>query len=192
MNHCSTPSNKIINVLEAPRVNKADIEANIRSEFYFTGADGVLGESQLGTKPALHTNMHLLTFCVLVLRNGARVVGINYGPVCEQNFSAEDAKKYAREDAIEQIWPLMGYALREQLFQARIAQGSAIGPQAVDGVAEVPEHIVEVFVEEGSTVKINGIPAQLACRAVVRTNPSNVPLMFEGQQGSSFNNTATR
>ena len=31
--------------LVAPRITPADIEANIRSEFYFTAAEGVIGPS---------------------------------------------------------------------------------------------------------------------------------------------------
>ncbi|MCD7099101.1 hypothetical protein [Stenotrophomonas sp. MMGLT7] len=36
----------------SPRLTSDDIERAIRSEFYFTAADGVLGESEMGTKPA--------------------------------------------------------------------------------------------------------------------------------------------
>ena len=59
----------------------------------------------------------LVTTCCLTLRNGAKVVGVNYGPVSPQNFSAEDGRKYARENAIEQIWPLEGYLLRQRLYE---------------------------------------------------------------------------
>ena len=37
---------------KAPRVTPADIEANIASEFFFTAAEGVLGASEMGTRPA--------------------------------------------------------------------------------------------------------------------------------------------
>lgn len=59
----------------------------------------------------------LVTTCCLTLRNGAKVVGVNYGPVSPQNFSAKDGRKYARENAIEQIWPLEGYLLRQRLYE---------------------------------------------------------------------------
>ncbi len=68
-------------------------------------------DTNAGTPQALR----LLTFCVLVLRNGTKIVGINNGPVCAANFDAEEGRRYARENAIEQIWPLMGYALRERI-----------------------------------------------------------------------------
>lgn len=60
--------------LTAPRVTPGDIERSIRSEFYFTAGEGVLGESQMGTKPAGNADsLNRLTFCVLVLANGFTV-----------------------------------------------------------------------------------------------------------------------
>lgn len=59
--------------------------------------------------------LSLLTFCVLVLKNGTKVVGINYGPVSPDNFDAVRGRTEARANAIEQIWPLMGYELRSKL-----------------------------------------------------------------------------
>ncbi|CAN7306597.1 Gp49 family protein [Cupriavidus necator] len=66
-------------------------------------------------KPEVPQSLGMLTFCVLVLRNGHRVVGINYGPVDPALFSAEMAREQAREDAIRQVWPLLGYELRTKL-----------------------------------------------------------------------------
>lgn len=99
----------------APRVTPFEIEAEIRSEFFFTAQDGVLGESEMGTKPAPWTNLDQVTICVLILRNGTKIVGVNEGPVSRENFSAEIGRKYAREAAVEQIWPLLGYQLRSKL-----------------------------------------------------------------------------
>ena len=98
----------------APRVTPADIAASIRSEFYFTAADGVQGESEMGTRPALWTGLHCLTFCVLVLRNGFTVTGES-ACASQENFDAEIERQIARQNAVQKIWPLMGYALREQL-----------------------------------------------------------------------------
>lgn len=108
----------------APRITPADIEANIASEHYFTAADGVLGaykangDVYVGTMPNIlnATALPLLTFCVLVLRNGHRIVGVNEGPVSAENFDAELGRKMAREKAIDQIWPLMGFRLRDKLY----------------------------------------------------------------------------
>ena len=103
----------------APRVTPADIEANIVSEFYFTAADGVRGEL-LSSLPELGVNfggdnpLSLLTFCVLVLRNGFTVTGES-ACASPENFDAEVGRKIARANAVQKIWPLMGYELRSKL-----------------------------------------------------------------------------
>ncbi len=101
--------------LTAPRVTPADIEANITSEFYFTAADGAEGAS--GHRPnsaRAGTALGLLTFCVLVLRNGFTVTG-EAACVSPENFDADLGRKIARQNAVSKIWPLMGYALKERL-----------------------------------------------------------------------------
>jgi len=101
--------------LTAPRVTPGDIERSIRSEFYFTAGEGVLGESQMGTKPAGNADsLNRLTFCVLVLANGFTVTGES-ACVSRENFDAAIGKKVARTNALAKIWPLMGYALMERL-----------------------------------------------------------------------------
>lgn len=101
--------------LTAPRVTPEDIEANITSEFYFTAADGVEGAS--GHRPnsaRAGTALGLLTFCVLVLKNGFTVTGES-ACASPENFDAELGRKIARQKAVEKCWPLMGYALKERL-----------------------------------------------------------------------------
>ncbi len=117
--------------LTAPRVTPADIEANIAMESYFTGADGAIGAASKrlpgeGEKAlaiveyykAVNPALDLLTFCVLTLRNGFTVTGES-ACASPENFDAEVGRKIARENAKQKIWPLMGYQLREQLFQAQ-------------------------------------------------------------------------
>ena len=104
--------------LTAPRVTPADIEANIASEYYFTANHGVQGEylSRPGDFAGLPvpTALHLLTFCVLVLRNGFTVTGEAY---CADpaKFNAETGRIEARQNAVQKIWPLMVYELRSRL-----------------------------------------------------------------------------
>lgn len=103
--------------LTAPRITPADIEANIASEHYFTADDGLYGAMiQTGvTPPELHaTPLRLLTFCVLVLRNGFTVTGES-ACASPENFDAELGRKIARQNAVSKIWPLMGYELRSKL-----------------------------------------------------------------------------
>ena len=101
--------------LTAPRVTPADIEANIASEHYFTAEQGAFAafDPPRGADivpPALS----LLTFCVLVLRNGFTVTGESYCADAER-FDAELGRKIARQNAVSKAWPLMEYALKERL-----------------------------------------------------------------------------
>lgn len=108
--------------LTAPRITPADIEANIASEHYFTAMDGASADSEdvvsvwhddkdHGTE---RVPLSLLTFCVVVLRNGFTVTGES-ACASPENFDAEIGRKIARQNAVQKIWPLMGYALKEQL-----------------------------------------------------------------------------
>ena len=58
--------------------------------------------------------LSLLTFCVLVLRNGFTVTGES-ACASPENFDAEVGRKIARQNAVQKIWPLMGYELRTKL-----------------------------------------------------------------------------
>ena len=98
--------------LTAPRVTPADIEANIAKEVFFTAADGIAGR---GLHSVTVTTEHsLLTFCVLTLRNGFTVTGES-ACASPENFDAEVGRKIARANAVQKIWPLMGYELRTKL-----------------------------------------------------------------------------
>ena len=115
----------------APRVTPDDIEANIASEHYFTAADGVDGAINNGRAWISHKDpdtlagecfvvaqLHLLTFCVLTLRNGFTVTGES-ACASPENFDAEIGRKIARQNAVQKIWPLMCYALKQQLADHR-------------------------------------------------------------------------
>lgn len=121
----------------AARVTPADIEAEIDSEHYFTAAQGVDGadieriraQDQAATltlapmaddpqiwRTGQFTPLHLLTFCVLVLRNGFTVTGES-ACASPENFDAEIGRRVARENAVQKIWPLLGFRLRDKLAQ---------------------------------------------------------------------------
>jgi len=101
--------------LTAPRVTPADIEAAIASEHYFTAGQGIAGRC-FREVSALHSprELELLTFCVLVLRNGFTVHGVS-ACASPENFNAEIGRKIARQNAVQKIWPLMDYELRSKL-----------------------------------------------------------------------------
>ena len=101
--------------LTAPRVTPADIEANIASEHFFTAEQGAFAAfSPPAGADVVPPALSLLTFCVLVLRNGFTVTGES-ACASPENFDAELGRKIARQNAMQKIWPLMGYELRSQL-----------------------------------------------------------------------------
>lgn len=106
--------------LTAPRVTPADLEDAIVSEVYFTGKDGASCDNairhvKVGERPDIAA-LGLLTFCVLILRNGFTVVGKS-ACASPENFDAELGRKIARQDAVSQMWPLLGFALKERLHK---------------------------------------------------------------------------
>lgn len=110
--------------LTAPRITQGDLERNIVSEHYFTAAEGRMGAIEQGTysgreRPAPGdadlNALALLTFCVLVLKNGFTVTGES-ACASPENFDAEIGRKIARQNAVQKIWPLMGYELKERLL----------------------------------------------------------------------------
>jgi len=93
----------------APRVAIADIEAAIASRYVLTAAEMI--------RPSFDDYedcLSILTVCILVMKNGFTVVGKS-APASPENFKAELGAKLAYEDCIRQLWPLLGYCLREKL-----------------------------------------------------------------------------
>ncbi|ELR5575420.1 hypothetical protein R3112_000604 [Escherichia coli] len=80
----------------APRVTPDHIEGIIAQEAYFTAEDGA--------------------FCVLVLRNGFTVTGES-ACASPENFDAEIGRKIARQNAVNKIWMLEGYLLKQKLIE---------------------------------------------------------------------------
>ena len=60
--------------------------------------------------------MNLLTFCVLILKNGFTVTGES-ACASPENFNAEMGRKIARQNAVNKIWPLLGFALKQRLHE---------------------------------------------------------------------------
>ncbi len=109
-----------------PRVSLSDMESKIAAEHYFVAADAIVALGQpLPGEPikdgeetvGIRSPLDLLTICILVMRNGFTVIGKS-APASPENFDPEKGKRFAYEDAIKQLWPLEGYALRERLAAA--------------------------------------------------------------------------
>jgi hypothetical protein len=97
--------------LTAPRITPADIDANIVGALYINAGEAATIN---GFYPAKNDPLHLLTFCVLTLRNGFIVTGES-ACASPENFDAEIGRNIARQNAVAKVWPLMGYALKQKL-----------------------------------------------------------------------------
>lgn len=93
---------------KAPRVSLDDIEAAIGGVYHLTG-DKAIGPDAPGF-PCLAR----LSICIIVMRNDFVVIGKS-APASPENFNADFGRRLAYEDAIRQVWPLMGFALRDKL-----------------------------------------------------------------------------
>ncbi|MEL4888574.1 Gp49 family protein [Pectobacterium betavasculorum] len=104
----------------APRVTPQHIDSIITNEYYFTAASGVEGELRFGNPQPqdprdYHDSLKTLTFCVLSLKNGFTVTGES-ACASPANFDPEIGRKIARENAVNKIWLLEGYLLKEKLW----------------------------------------------------------------------------
>ena len=112
--------------LNAPRITPDLVQANIKEVHYFTALQGsrcavmdYIVEQPPFEAPQpepLNPALGLLTFCVLVLKNGFTVTG-EYACASPENFDAEAGRIAARRNAENKIWPLMGYELKCRLSQ---------------------------------------------------------------------------
>ncbi|HBM3141828.1 TPA: hypothetical protein LVM08_003711 [Klebsiella oxytoca] len=120
----------------APRVTPSRIQAIIRSEHYFSAYDGRRGalanETYEAREKPLDADadlapLQLLTFCVLVLENGFTVTGES-ACASPENFDAEIGRNIARQNAVNKIWLLEGYLLKQSLADA----AKRCGPQCAE------------------------------------------------------------
>ncbi len=95
-------------VAVAPRVSLADIEGSIAARYDITG------DTAVGPDVPVSSSLSLLSICILQMNNGFIILGKS-APASPENFNRELGRKFAYEDAIRQLWPLMGFALRERL-----------------------------------------------------------------------------
>ena len=56
------------------------------------------------------------TLCVVYTENGYTIIGKS-ACVAEENYNQALGEKYAFEDAVNQMWPLEGYLLKQKLYE---------------------------------------------------------------------------
>ena len=75
--------------------------------------------------------------CVITLHNGLKVVGKNLGTVSPENYDEEIAKHLAYKDARNQLWPLAGFLLAEDIHRGN--------RPLTEAQRELPDHIQQVL-----------------------------------------------
>ena len=102
-------------VAVAPRVTLKDIEGSIAAKYWTTADRAVMHAEGMGEGIGPQPDpLALLTICIVVMKNGFVVIGKS-APASAENFNPDLGRKFAYEDAVRQLWPLMGYALRDKL-----------------------------------------------------------------------------
>lgn len=97
----------------APRVRLDDIKANIAFSHTFNAGEASRAISGI-SRTESGTALDHVTLCLMVMRNGYVVIGKSAVASLE-NFDQAKGDHFAREDALSQLWPLEGYALRNRL-----------------------------------------------------------------------------
>ncbi len=111
-------SNPAMGEVQELRVTAEAIEANMASEHYGSGVDFADNAIVHPGGERYPESLSLLTFCILVLRNGFTVVGYS-ACASPKTFDAEEGRKYAREEAVRKVWELMEYELKSWLASSK-------------------------------------------------------------------------
>lgn len=104
-------------VVKSPstRVSLGAIENHIANVAFMSGhgfAEFANGGTDVNQEIA--PSLQATTLCLVTTKNGFSVVGIA-APVDPVNFDRELGRKFAYEDAVRKLWPLLGYAKRVEL-----------------------------------------------------------------------------
>lgn len=89
-----------------PKVASAEVENEIVNEYYRNAGSAV--------KAPEGSPLYNVTLCFLQLRNGFVIVGKS-ACVVAANFNEDIGRQLAREDAVKQVWPFLGFRLADTL-----------------------------------------------------------------------------
>ena len=91
-------------------------------------------EQQVGGEAVTGEYIHrgVLTICILTLQNGFTVVGQS-SCASPENFNEEIGRHYALKDAERQVWPLLGFRLKDQLHKEQMVNELSVGLGSLDG-----------------------------------------------------------
>lgn len=100
-----------------PTITPEQIRSKIVSAHYFTALDGAKHTTHdFPANKHQQTALSLLTFCVLVLENGFTITGQS-ACASPEKYNQVKGKAIAYENAIQQVWPLLGYELKQKLWE---------------------------------------------------------------------------
>ena len=103
----------------APKVTLEQIEALVVKEDYYNPP---------GTT---------LTLATLTLKNGYTVIGES-AAASPENFNVEVGKSYAKKSAIDKVWALEGYVLRDKL---KLLEGAGVPTGNIAGILNVATYV---------------------------------------------------
>lgn len=119
------------------RVKLADIESRILRLFQINAGEWINDATATYIPPG--DSLHLLSICILQMDNGFCVIG-KAAPASADNFNQDHGHQLAYEDAIRQLWPLMGFELRSKLMHPDPAPvPDHVGPPPAS--EPVPDHV---------------------------------------------------
>lgn len=133
--------------LNAPRVTPADLQANI-----------------VHTEIVKHVSPsgQVLRWAVLTTRNGFAVTGRPSASVSSANDNAEIGERVAIDNAKQELWPLMGYALRDELARPVLTDADAAADLA--GTPR-PDHPTAEAADFLASVKACNLEGEGPCEA---------------------------
>lgn len=107
---------------KAPRITPDIIQSKIVECHYINAGEAARAHwPDPSAADAIHSNLNLLTICVLVLENGFTVTGES-ACASPENFNEEIGRKIAYENAIDKVWLLEGYLLKQNLHEQAQSQ----------------------------------------------------------------------
>lgn len=101
---------------KAPRITPDHIKSKIVCESYINAGEAVTANGE-----TFHDSLGLLTICVLVLENGFTVTGES-ACASPENFNAKIGQEIAYKNAIDKVWMLEGYLLKQNLHEQSQSQ----------------------------------------------------------------------
>lgn len=137
----------------AARVTPADINQAIADELYFTAAQGIQGAYGIPAHSIdIADGAKLLTICVLVLKNGFTVTGES-ACASPENFDADIGRKVARENAVQKLWPLLGFQLKSRLAEAKLGEATAVpGVENISVTKQSLKAALDAWEQSGNVV----------------------------------------